>query len=91
MMKRVGEKLKEMSGKYDDKLFYNPDEFRNKAIYHEGFDEGKLEGIEEGIKNEKEEIVKLMIHKYPIEDIIEITHLTKEEIESLQKEINSTK
>ncbi len=79
MIKRVGEKLKELNGKYDEDLFYDKEEFKKRAAYLHGIQDYKLE------------VAKKMIHKYPIEEIIEITHLTKEEIESLQKEINSKK
>ena len=46
--------------------------------------EGKEIGIKEGIKENSLSVAKLMKEKnYDINDIIEITHLTKEEIESL--------
>ena len=46
--------------------------------------EGKEIGIKEGIKENSLSVAKLMKEKnYDIKDIIEITHLTKEEIESL--------
>ena len=46
--------------------------------------EGKEIGIKEGIKENSLSVARLMKEKnYDINDIIEITHLTKEEIESL--------
>ena len=46
--------------------------------------EGKEIGIKEGIRENSLSVAKLMKEKnYDINDIIEITHLTKEEIESL--------
>ncbi len=71
---------------FDKKLFYNPEEFRNKAIYNNGFDEGFDKG--------KLEMVESLIKEMPdinIDTLMKVTYLTKEEIESLQKEINSKK
>ena len=50
----------------------------------EGIKEGKEEGIKEGIRNEKINVAKSMLKKnIPIEEIIEITGLSKEEFERL--------
>ena len=47
-------------------------------------DDGKIEGIEEGIEKEKKEIaIKCLKENIPIETIIKLTGLTKEEIEKL--------
>ncbi|MCI8345503.1 MAG: Rpn family recombination-promoting nuclease/putative transposase [Clostridia bacterium] len=55
-----------------------------KAIYAAGLDKGELRGKEEGIKQEKIETAKKMKAKnMDINTIIEITELTKEEIEKL--------
>ena len=69
-------------------------ELREKAImdelairasgYKEGKEEGLIEGIKKGLYEEKKETCKkLLERKMGIEDIIEITGLTKEEIESI--------
>ena len=82
MIKRVGEKLKELNGKYDEDLFYDKEEFKKRAAYLQGIQDYKLE------------VAKSMIKEMPeinIDTLMRITHLTKEEIESLQKEINSKK
>ena len=51
----------------------------------QGIKEGRKEGIKEGKRAEKEDTARKMISKnMKIEDIIEITGLTKEEIEKLK-------
>ena len=56
-----------------------------KAIEEYGFDTGKEEGITEGINKEKIEIAKKLLKKgTPIEEIIELTELTEEEIKNLK-------
>ena len=53
-----------------------------------GRKEGKEEGKEEGKKEEKKEIAKSMLkEKMPIETIIKITKLSREEIEKIEKEM----
>ena len=55
-----------------------------KAIYAKGLDDGIKTGLEEGIKSGKKEIAKKMLQKcIPLEEIAEITGLTKETIEKL--------
>ena len=64
------------------------------AMKEEGFEEGREEGLEagrkegmkEGMKKKQIEIAKKMIEKdLAVEEIIELTGLTKEEIEMLRK------
>ncbi|GGP10970.1 transposase [Oceanobacillus neutriphilus] len=53
----------------------------------EGIQEGKKEGIEEGIEKGKQEIVlKLLAREMPIDQIAEITELSKEDIKKLTSE-----
>ena len=53
-----------------------------------GRKEGKEEGKEEGKKEEKKEIAKSMLkEKMPIETIMKVTKLSREEIEKLEKEM----
>ena len=66
-------------------------ELREKAILDElalrksGFNEGKREGIEEGKKENSKIIAKKLLEKgLSIEEIIDITELTKEEINKLK-------
>ena len=55
------------------------------AIRDYGYDRGKEEGRKEGIRNEKINIAKAMLKRnIPIKEIIEITGLSKEEIENLK-------
>ena len=55
------------------------------AIRNSGFREGKEAGLQEGKKAEKLEIAKKLISlKMPIDQIIQITNLTEEEIKQIQ-------
>ena len=65
---------------------------RDKAIRDEksmreaGREEGRKEGIEKGERKKQIEIArKLLDKKMPIEQIIEITDLTRDEVEKLRK------
>ena len=62
---------------------------RNSDIYwakKDGIEEGKKEGRTEGKKSKQLEIAKKLINlKMPIEQIIEITELTEEEVKSIQE------
>ncbi len=78
MIKRVDESLKRFTKEYDKILFYNKEEFQKRAAYEEGKNDGYVSG--------KKEIAKTMLKKYSIEEIIAITGLSKEEIESLKEE-----
>ena len=54
-------------------------------FYDAGVEDGIKKGVEEGLKKKQIETVKAMLKKQlPIELIIEITELTKEEIEKLK-------
>ena len=54
--------------------------------WNEGMERGEQIGIKKGIQKGKIEIAKKMIEKgIPIENICEITNLTKEEIEKITK------
>ena len=56
-----------------------------KAIEEYGFDSGMEKGIKQGINKEKIEIAKKLLKKgTPIEEIIELTELTEEEIKNLK-------
>ena len=66
-------------------------------IYETGLDEGykrgekagKIEGKREGINEEKVKIAKKLLNKnMPIDQIIEVTELTKEEILKIKNENN---
>ncbi len=77
----------------DDSLlvarFYDPDkrrEFYMEGFREEGREEGRLQGREQGIFKRNLEIVENMFKKkYKIEDIEEVTGLSKEEILKLKE------
>jgi predicted transposase/invertase (TIGR01784 family) len=100
-MKKVGERLNELNMSPEESAAYNKyireslrerDRFlgaeakganRGRA---EGKEEGRAEGIKEGKTEEKLAIAKNMLSKgYPIDAVIELTGLAKEEIEKLSK------
>ena len=54
--------------------------------WNEGMERGEQIGIKKGMQKGKIEIAKKMVEKgIPIENICEITNLTKEEIEKITK------
>ena len=78
------EETKELLAKWSDYIAENKG-------YEEGIEEGRIEGraegIEEGSKQKAYEIAKKMLKKgNSIEDIYDITGLSKEEIEELREE-----
>lgn len=94
-LKKAKEKLDVMS---QDETMRRLAELREKAILDEleakatSYDEGKNDGLAEGLakgrsegyNNKNKEIAKKMKEKsYKLEDIIELTNLSKEEIENL--------
>lgn len=59
---------------------------RDKAIRDEASlkETGRIEGIKEGERRKQEEIARILLAKNkPIEEIVDITKLTREEIEKL--------
>ena len=83
-VKKAEEEFEYLTGdEYTKRLAF----LRNKAIWDErdAKSKGKKEGIQEGKKEEKIEIAKKMLAKnMDIQTIIELTELTKEEIEKLK-------
>ena len=69
----------------DEKIIglYDKEKVEQKVI-NTRFEGAKLEGISEGKKEAKLEVAKrLLLKNTPIEEIMELTELTKEEIEKL--------
>ena len=90
-MKKAKEKLNTMS---EDETIRRLAELREKAIldelevkaynYKKGKNDGLAQGREEGLKQKNKEIAKKMKEKgFSIDDITEITNLSKSEIEEL--------
>lgn len=79
VMAEVQEKLYTLTEALDSLLYYDPEELRKEALYEEG--------LEMGTSNTKREIAKSMLKKkMNINDILEITGLTREEILDLEKD-----
>ena len=99
-IKKMAEKIEKMSkdrkyvSLYDEEKLYKLslsireheiEEAATKKGIEEGIKEGTKKGIEEGTKQTKIDTAKKMINKgMSIEDIVEITGLSKEEIEALK-------
>ena len=89
-IRKINKKLASMSLSDEERNNY---EFRLKAIRDEAdaieyaTRQGIEQGIEQGQEQEKKEIVKRMLRKnVKVEDIVEFTGLTKEEIEKIKNE-----
>lgn len=96
--KKVKEAAKELEYLTGDEAIRRKAFLREKAIKdyvtnmegakEDGIQQGRKEGRKEGEKNAKIEMAKKMLaEKIPIETIIKITNLKKEEIEKLEKQI----
>ena len=88
--KEIKEAMNELEEMSKDKELRRVAELREKAIRDEknglrhAREDGLREGIKEGIEKTNREVAKKMKEKHiPIETIVEITKLTKEEIENL--------
>lgn len=97
-IRKINKKLASMSLSNEERNNY---EFRLKAIrdeadaldymtrkrFEQGLEKGIVQGIEKGQQQKTKEIVKRMLDKNTkIEDIIEFTGLTKEEVEEIKNE-----
>lgn len=89
-IRKINKKLAAMSLNQEERNNY---EFRLKAIRDEAdaldraTKQGLEQGIERGVKENKKQMTKRMLRKnMKIEDIMDITGLTKEEIEKISKE-----
>ena len=79
--KKEAEKL---SSELDEMFYYDKEKLDQEIAFNNGLTRGKKEGIEKGIKEGKIEIVKKMLSRGDsLDDIKEITGLSKEEIENL--------
>ena len=93
-IKKAQEELEYLSGDEAERrlAFLREKKIRDDITNMEGARrEGKEEGIKEGeVKGKKKKALeiarKMILKNIPIEEIMEITELTKEEIEKLQKE-----
>ena len=94
-VEKINKKLASMSLSNEERNNY---EFRLKAIRDEadaieyatkqGLKQGLEQGIEQGEERKAKEIVRKMLQKNTsIEDIMDFTGLTKEEIEKIKREI----
>ena len=69
-----------MTKEEDQKKIYNT---QMSKAYNEGISKGISEGILEGGKEKSIEIAKKLLNKLPVNEIVKVTGLSKEEIEHL--------
>ena len=88
--KEIKEAVEKLDSLSEDERMQRIADLREKAIldekviYAKGLDDGIKEGVEKGIKKRNIEIAKKMLQKgIPLENIAEITELSKETIEKL--------
>ena len=56
------------------------------AALAEGWDKGKVEGIELGVmQNKTQTVLKMFRHNMPVEDIADISELSVEEVDDILK------
>lgn len=68
------------------KKFINDEEIKEmKSFQNKWLDEGRAEGFDDGKQEEKISVAKKLLNKLSLDDIVEVTGLTKSEIESLAK------
>ena len=68
------------------KKFINDEEIKEmKSFQSKWLDEGRAEGFDDGKQEEKISVAKKLLNKLSLDDIVEVTGLTKSEIESLAK------
>ncbi len=93
-MSDVKKKMDDLTKALQEDLYYDYDEFRQRALresaqdyyFNEGHESGKIEGKIEGERNRNIEIAKSMLNKnYSFDEITELTGLSEEEIEELKE------
>ena len=75
-------KVEELTQDEDFLMYYDLEE-KHKHEKQSSYELGIESGMEQGSKQEKIEIAKNLLNKLPIEEIAEVTGLSKEEIENL--------
>ena len=93
LMNAFRKKVNYVLDNLDVLMYYDRDKLLREGAYDDGLAQGKEQGIKQGIeqgieqggKSKSIEIAKKMLScGYDIEDIIELTDLSKEEIKNLQ-------
>ena len=80
--KGMVKKVEELTQDEDFLMYYDLEE-KHKHEKQSSYELGVERGMEQGSKQEKIEIAKNLLNKLPIEEIAEVTGLSKEEIENL--------
>lgn len=81
LMKKVYKKMDDLTGEFDDILFYNKEEYESNVAFEMGEEKGKTETQLEIAK----EMLKLNI---PKDIILTTTKLSEKKLQALQQEIN---
>ena len=83
-MSKFKKEAEKLSSELDEMFYYDKEKLDQEIAFNNGLTRGKKEGIEKGIKEGKIEIVKKMLSRGDsLDDIKEITGLSKEEIENI--------
>ena len=75
-------KVEELTQDEDFLMYYDLEE-KHKHEKQSSYELGVEHGMEQGSKQKEIEIAKNLLNKLPIEEIAEVTGLSKEEIENL--------
>lgn len=87
-LKKVADFMEEYSNNINNLLYYDKkelDDYIRESELNDSYNNGKSEGVSQGKKENSIEIAaKMLIKNKPIEEILDITGLTKEEILKLK-------
>ena len=87
-LKKVADFMEEYSNNINNLLYYDKkelDDYIRKSELNDSYNNGKFEGVSQGKKENSIEIAgKMLIKNKPIEEISDITGLTREEILKLK-------
>ena len=88
-LKKMADFMEEYSNNSNNLLYYDKkelDDYIRESELNDSYNNGKSEGLSQGKKENSIEIAtKMLIKNKPIEEISDITGLTKEEILKLKK------
>ena len=86
LMENFRNEVKKVVSDLDELMYYDREKLLDEARKEESYELGKQEGIIEGEKVGKLKIAKKMLNRNDsIEDIINLTNLSREEIASLKE------
>ncbi len=84
MMKKINKKVEDYEKALDAYLFYDKKQLEEAGVYQMGVDEGIIQGEKKKAIETAKKMLQLGVNT--IEQIIEITSLTQDEIKKIQEE-----